>query len=87
MLIEYTEINQTWARYTAPAVANHGSSTPLFSRPGRKGGSARIPTGIPVRAAPHQAAFHEITGEPRNSPIGPAGMTNCGRYSPHRKYP
>ena len=34
-----------------------------------------MPTGIPVSAAPHHAAFQEITGEPRNSPIGPAGMT------------
>ena len=60
---------------------------PLFSRPGRKVEVLEYRLEFPVRAAPHQAAFHEITGEPRNSPIGPAGMTNCGRYSPHRKYP
>ena len=67
----------------APAVAKRGSSTPLFSLPGRNGGKASMPTGIPVNAAPHHAAFHEMTGEPKNSPIGPAGIINCGRYSPH----
>ena len=34
----------------------------------------QMPTGIPVSAAPHQPAFHAITGDPKNSPIGPAGM-------------
>src|SRR6056300_864545 len=62
MLIENTEMNQMWARYTAPAAANHGSSTGRFSRPPRKGGRARIPTGMPVRAAPHQAAFQGNIG-------------------------
>ena len=77
MLIENTEMNQTWARYTAPAVANHGSSTPRFSLlPIMKGGSVRMPTGIPVSAAPHHPAFQAITGVPKKSPIGPAGMMN-----------
>ena len=69
-------MNQTWARYIAPAVANHGSSTPRFSRPPRNGGSASIVTGRPVIAAPHHAAFQEITGWPKNAPMGPAGMSN-----------
>jgi hypothetical protein len=60
--MENTEMNQMWARYTAPADANQGSSTGLFSLPPRKGGSTSIPTGIPVRAAPHHAAFHGNTG-------------------------
>ena len=83
ILIEKTEINHTWAKYTAPAVANQGSSTPLFSLPGKNGGNAKSPTGIPVIAAPHQAAFQNIYSAPKNAPIGPAGIVNAGRYSPH----
>ena len=76
MLIENTEMNQMWAKYTAPAVANQGSSTGRFSRPPRKGGRASILTGMPVRAAPHHAAFQGNTGWPTISPMNPVGTVN-----------
>ena len=63
MFIENTEMNHTCARYTAPAVANHGSSTPLFSLfPIMNGGRARMATGIPVIIAPHTPAFQDTIG-------------------------
>ena len=71
----------------APADANQGSSTGRFSRPPRNGGKARIMTGMPVRAAPHHAAFHGNEGCPKKSPTGPRGTSNCGKYSPHLRYP
>ena len=76
-------MNQMCARYTAPAAANQGSSTGRFSLPPKNGGKTKIPTGIPVSAAPHHAAFHGNTGWPKISPTNPVGTVNCGRYSPH----
>ena len=57
ILIENTLMNQTCAKYIIPAVANQGSSTPLFAVPPIIGGNTRIPTGNPVRIIPHAPAF------------------------------